>query len=73
MVGLFIFSCKYRMFGIQWWLKILSEITQTSHDLGQVIKLTPTSSTHLRRKRVRLQIPQRSATVQRKEKKETEN
>ena len=44
-----------------------------SNDLGQVIKLTPSSSTHLRRKRVRLQIPQTSATVQRKEKKETEN
>ena len=44
----------------------------TSHkklDLGHVTKLHPTSSTHLRRKRVRLQIPQMSETAQKKEKK----
>ena len=38
-------------------------------DLGHVIKLHPTSSTHQRRQSVRLQIPQLSVTVQRKEKK----
>ena len=40
--------------------------------MGHVIKLHPSSSTHPRRKRVRLQIPQPRATAQRKEKKEAE-
>ena len=42
-------------------------------DLGHVIKLHPTSSTHQRKQSVRLQIPQLSVTVQRKEKKSSRN
>ena len=45
---------------------------QGGTDLGHVIKLHPTPSIHQRRQSVRLQIPQLSVTVQRKEKKEAE-
>ena len=41
-------------------------------DLGHVIKLHQTSSTHQKKTSVRLQIPQLSVTAQREEKKGTE-
>ena len=54
------------------WIKPQIPLPREVHDLGQVNKRALTSSTHPRRKCVRLQIPLTSATVQRKERKETE-
>ena len=45
---------------------------QEGDDLGHVIKLHQTSSTHQKKTCVRLQIPQLSVTAQREEKKGTE-